>query len=66
MYRNSSLLLLAALAVVPAGRAAEPDPGLAQKGYGFLKQYCSQCHGLTFKVPGFNVLDRDLLLKKHS
>ena len=39
---------------------------LAQQAYGVLKQYCYRCHGIDFKAPGFNVLDRDILLSKHE
>ncbi|MBV8236406.1 MAG: transcriptional regulator [Acidimicrobiia bacterium] len=56
----------------PVARAATPiptparldatDPGLAQRAYGLLKRYCYSCHGSTFKVPGYNVLDRDGLV----
>lgn len=27
-----------------------------------MKQYCYRCHGIDFKVPGFNVLDRAILV----
>jgi cytochrome c len=44
--------------------AAEPDPELAKQAHAILKKYCYSCHGSTFKVPGYNVLDRDSLVAK--
>jgi serine/threonine-protein kinase len=38
--------------------AKEPDRVLAEQGTAFLKKYCHRCHGIDFKVPHFNVLDR--------
>lgn len=34
------------------------DTALAEKGVAFLKHYCYRCHGVDYKVPRLNVLDR--------
>jgi serine/threonine-protein kinase len=48
---------------VPAeSTAGESGPGLAQVAHGLLKKYCYRCHGVRFEVPGYNVLDRDILV----
>ena len=65
----SVLLLTASLLVSApmAGLAQEsnsPDAALAKQGYDFLKTYCYRCHGIDFKAPGLNVLDRDILTAK--
>jgi serine/threonine-protein kinase len=50
-------LALAAWAL-PAVAVAAPDPEqLAARARGVLKQHCHRCHGLTFEVEGFDVLD---------
>jgi hypothetical protein len=49
-----------------SSHAAEADPKLADQGYTFLKQYCYRCHGIDFKVPKYNVLDRDILIAKRG
>jgi serine/threonine-protein kinase len=49
-------------AEAPPTPAGEPSPKLAQQGYDLLKTYCYRCHGIDFKVPGYNVLDRPGLL----
>jgi serine/threonine-protein kinase len=36
----------------------EPDRAVAEQGIALLKKYCHRCHGIDFKVPHFNVLDR--------
>jgi serine/threonine-protein kinase len=45
------------------GRAPAADQKLAARAYAVLKQNCYPCHGVDFKVPRFNVLDRDVLVK---
>jgi serine/threonine-protein kinase len=54
-------LLTIALAAPAAGQ--EPDNELAKKAYGVLEKYCFKCHGNKYEVPGFNVLDREVLLQ---
>jgi serine/threonine-protein kinase len=51
---------------VPGSQAAEADPKLAAQGYAVLKKYCYRCHGVDFKVPRYNVLDRDILIAKRG
>ena len=46
----------------PALPPAGPDPELAQHAQALLKKYCYRCHGVRFEVPGYNVLDRDILV----
>lgn len=43
-----------------------PADQLAQKGVDFLKTYCYRCHGVDFKVPGLNVMDRAVLIAKRK
>jgi hypothetical protein len=67
-YHLKSLTLsvcLSAVLLVPV-RAAADHTELAQQAYSVLKQYCYPCHGIDFKAPGFNVLDRDILLSMHE
>ena len=46
--------------------AQEPDQDLAKKAYGILKANCYRCHGVEFKVAGFNVLDRESLTRSRG
>jgi serine/threonine-protein kinase len=50
----------------PAGKATPPakkaDGQLAEQGVGLLKAHCYRCHGINFKVPRFNIMDRKGLL----
>jgi serine/threonine protein kinase len=43
-------------------RTPIPEKDLAVKAHGLLKKYCYRCHGVRFEVPGFNVLDHDVLV----
>lgn len=54
----------ALMVVVMFSPSIQADPPIAQQGYDFLKTYCYRCHGVAFKVPGYNVLDRDVLTAK--
>jgi serine/threonine-protein kinase len=45
-----------------ATRPSESNARVAAQAYTLLKKYCYRCHGVDFKVPGYNVLDRDSLL----
>jgi serine/threonine-protein kinase len=51
-------------------RATAPDrdgnPELARQAQAILKKYCYRCHGVRFEVPGYNVLDRDVLVAKRG
>jgi serine/threonine-protein kinase len=65
---------------VSSGSAATPPAGtkntprtdsadtsdLANQGFAILKKYCYRCHGIDFKVPGYNVLDRNILVARHD
>jgi len=42
--------------------AKEPEGDLAERGVQVLKAYCYRCHGVDFKVPRYNVLDRAVLV----
>ncbi|AGA24692.1 protein kinase domain-containing protein [Singulisphaera acidiphila] len=55
---------LASLLVTP--RTPEPEGDLAVKAHGLLKKYCYRCHGVRFEVPGYNVLDHDILVAKRG
>jgi serine/threonine-protein kinase len=46
----------------PPAQAQAPAGSVAEQGYTFFKKYCYRCHGVEFKVPTFNVLDRDVLV----
>lgn len=55
-----------AVSQVTAQNSGTIDPVLAKQGYEFLKTYCYRCHGIDFKAPRLNVLDRDILTSKPS
>ncbi len=63
-----ALTLAVCLGILPVAplRAGEANTELAQQAHNVLKQYCYRCHGIDFKVPGFNILDRDNLLAKRD
>jgi serine/threonine-protein kinase len=42
------------------------DEELAREGIGILKRYCYRCHGVEFKVPRFNILDRAVLTARRA
>jgi serine/threonine-protein kinase len=48
--------------------AADPraDQQLATKATAVLRKYCYRCHGEEFKVPEYNVLDREGLTKRRG
>jgi serine/threonine-protein kinase len=55
-------LALTAWGLTAAVAGAAPDPAeLATRARGVLKQHCYRCHGLTFEVEGFDVLDHKSL-----
>ena len=41
---------------------ADPAQELATQATGILRKYCHRCHGVTFKVPAYDVLKRDILV----
>jgi serine/threonine-protein kinase len=43
-----------------------PDPELARHARAILKTYCYRCHGVRFEVPGYDVLDRDVLVARRG
>lgn len=47
-----------------AAHGAEEAGALAAQGYNVLKTYCYRCHGQRFDVPGYSVLNREILLNK--
>jgi serine/threonine-protein kinase len=53
---------MAAMLMGPAEMLhAQEDSGLAEQAYQILKKRCYQCHGVSFKVAGFHILDREIL-----
>jgi serine/threonine-protein kinase len=46
--------------------APTTDPELAQHARQILKTYCYRCHGVRFEVPGYDVLDRDVLVARRG
>ena len=53
----------------PRPRVAPPifiAPALADQAHALLKKYCYRCHGVRFEVPGYNVLDRDILVARRG
>ena len=48
---------------VHAQEISAQDQQLSQQAYGLLKKYCYRCHGVEFAVPGYNVLDRDSMIR---
>jgi serine/threonine-protein kinase len=56
---------------IPAPPADPPPtsrtgPELARQARAILKTYCYRCHGVRFEVPGYNVLDRDVLVARRD
>jgi serine/threonine-protein kinase len=51
-----------------AVHAADPktEQELASKATAVLRKYCYRCHGVEFKVPEYNVLDRESLIKERG
>jgi serine/threonine-protein kinase len=49
-----------------SGSASKPAPELAQDARAILKTYCYRCHGVRFEVPGYDVLDRDVLVARRG
>ena len=47
-------------------RARAPTSELAQHARAILKTYCYRCHGVRFEVPGYDVLDRDVLVARRG
>src|SRR5438105_15778810 len=62
----SAVAALLGLASLASPRAAEASPKLADEARGILKRYCYRCHGVRFEVPGYDVLDRDVLVAKRG
>jgi len=56
------------VASLVAAQAADPkaDQELAARATGVLRTYCYRCHGVEFKVPEYNVLDRENLIKQRG
>ena len=62
MSLRAALLAVIAIPLLPS--VARSEPTLADQGYGFLKKYCFECHGgEREEVPGYFVLDRDVLIR---
>ncbi len=53
---------LVARAADGADPAAEPSQTLATEATAILRKYCYRCHGVQFKVPGYDVLKREILI----
>lgn len=68
--RNGCLVLAAVLTTGLApthSTAAESGPAtLAEQAVGVLRRYCYRCHGREFKVEGYDVLDRKVLVAKRA
>jgi mono/diheme cytochrome c family protein len=71
-FRHRALVAIAltiggAWQTVSRVEGAEPDapvdPALAAAGQAVLDKYCYRCHGVDFKYPGLDVLDRATLLR---
>jgi serine/threonine-protein kinase len=63
MLKTLEILALAIGLVAGKGPAASADEGnLAASAVGILRKYCYRCHGLEFKVPGYDVLNRTRLV----
>lgn len=61
---NCKLILLSSCffsASLPACSAQDAVNDLPARSYSILRKYCHRCHGQTLKVPGFFVLDYDIL-----
>ena len=56
-------ILLLAVLLPSAARAADDNAELADKAVTLLKSYCHRCHGTEFKYPGLDVSDRATLLE---
>ena len=59
--RNTCLCLVALLMGPAELLHAQEEGGLAEEAYQILKKRCYQCHGVSFKVAGFHILDREIL-----
>ena len=51
-YLLLALLLIAALATAPSGRAQTPSPTAASNGQAIFEDYCAACHGRDGKGDG--------------
>jgi len=63
-----ALIALASTLGVAQAWADGPEAGLdlAVKATGVLRKYCYRCHGEEFKVPEYNVLDRQSLIRERG
>src|SRR5262245_15288828 len=58
-----SLASVTAGIVTPAAAGATDDgSSLAEQAVDILRRHCYRCHGREFKVEGYNVLDRAVLV----
>jgi serine/threonine-protein kinase len=57
-----SFVLAITLAAADGAKTKGADPALAARAVGILRQYCYRCHGLEYKVPGYDVLNRTRLV----
>jgi serine/threonine-protein kinase len=66
MQRHSLTLVLALVSSALPAFAADEQAKLAEQGVKILKTYCHRCHGVNYEVPGFDVLNRDILLARRE
>src|SRR4051812_1338824 len=57
---------LVLVAGIPSVSLAAEESPLAGQAHTILKKYCYRCHGVRFEVPGYNVLDRDILVARRG
>ncbi|WP_165071873.1 c-type cytochrome domain-containing protein [Paludisphaera rhizosphaerae] len=58
---GASAVFLACQLATTAPVRGEDAASLSSRAVGILRESCYGCHGLTFKVPGYDVLNRDSL-----
>jgi serine/threonine-protein kinase len=52
--------------LVSSAQAQEGPADLSKQAYAVLKRHCYRCHGVEYKVEGFNILNRDSLLAEDT
>jgi serine/threonine-protein kinase len=56
------MVLALGLAITSGGMVQASEQARAGRAVGILRQYCYRCHGLEFKVPGYDVMNRARLV----
>jgi serine/threonine-protein kinase len=57
-----SMALAIGLVAGPGAASNATDSGLATRAVGILRRHCYRCHGLEYKVPGYDVMNRARLV----